>query len=398
VETSAALEAQSLPPPCPTDTEFWMDRRVITSTSRSSAQCSDIVVRDGITVRLVFRPELVDNPHDESAAVRGTFIYQRKGPRDAWLDSSTIPLSTLKKAEGFKLELHAAEVLTLFRELAALYKIHARHGIPLGVTELVRVDSAVASLTALPRDQIRTYLSANRAVGEELLSSLLSWAAELQEPAALVPRLVGLGPAALRNLNVAVGLESLKLALEIWIANAWNSDEEFWQQTLTEHSFVLEQVFAWPTMIVKDKAYVGGKSILNTGGNIVDFLVKNYLTSNAALVEIKTPVTKLLARRYRDAVYNVSEDLGGAVMQVLNYRFSLQRDFYSLTHGLPGGLEAFEPRCVVIIGTTEELNSDESKTRSLELFRSHLPSVAVITFDELFEKTRRLVNVLEASP
>lgn len=373
-----------------------MDRRVIRSTSLSSAACSDIVLREKATGRLLFRPELVENPNDAAAAVRGTFIYQRKGPKDDWEDTAAIPLSALKKGEGIKLELHAAEVLILFSELAELYKIHARDGIPIGVTELVRLDSAVASLTALPRDQVRTYLSANRAVGEELLSNLLSWAAELQDPALLVPRLVSLGPGVLRNLNAAVGLESLKRALRTWDENAGNPDEEFWQETLTEHSFVLEQVFSWPTMIVKGKAYVGGKSVLNTGGNIVDFLVKNYLTSNAALVEIKTPATALLSRPYRGTVYNVSEDLSGSVMQVLNYRFHLQREFFSLAHGLGRGLKAFEPRCVVIIGTVADLQGSEDKLRSLELFRGKSSNVAVITFDELFEKTRRLIAVLEA--
>ncbi len=315
-----------------------MDNRIITSTSRTSATCSDVVLRQGTTARLIFRPELVENPNDTAAAVRGTFVYQRKGTKDLWEDAATIPLSGLKKGEGFKLELHAAELLSLFREIAALYRLHAKQGIPLGVTEFVPVDSAVASLAALPRHEVRTYLSANRAVGEELLSNLLSWAAELDDPASLIPRLVSLGPAALNSLNVAVNVKRLKQALETWDANASNADEEFWQQTLIEHSFVLEQVFSWPTMVVKGKAYVGGKSVLNTGGNIVDFLVRNYFTSNAALVEIKTPAAKLLGPRpYRDGVYNVSEHLGGAVMQVLNYRFSLQRDFYSLKHGLPGG-------------------------------------------------------------
>lgn len=374
-----------------------MDKRIVTSTSRSSAECSDIVLREGTTARLVFRPELVENPNDATAAVRGTFIYQRKGPKALWEDSPTTPLSGLKKGEGFKLELHAGEVLSLFREIAALYKLHAKEGIPSGVTELMPVDSAVASLAAMPPPELRTYLSAHQVLGEELLSSLLSWAAGLDDPASLVPRLVSLGPTALSGFNVAVGLASLKDALKTWDANASNADEEFWQQTLTEHSFVLEQVFSWPTTVVNGKAYVGGKSVLNTGGNIVDFLVRNYFTSNAALVEIKTPATKLLARPYREGVYNVSEHLGGAVMQVLNYRFSLQRDFYSLKHGLAGGLEAFEPRCVVIIGKMAELQGDEDKLRSLELYRSHSTSVAVITFDELFEKTRRLVNLLESS-
>lgn len=375
-----------------------MKKRIIKSTSRSSAECSDIVLREGTTARLIFRPELVENPNDATAAVRGIFIYQRKGPNDLWKDTDTIPLSSLKKGEGFKLELHAGEVLNLFKEIAALYKLHANEGIPYGVNELVPIDSALASLAALPRNEVRNYLSANRAIGEDLLSSLMSWAAELDDPSSIVPRLVSLGSTALSSLNVAVGLENLKQALSAWDANASNANEEFWQQTLTEHSFVVEQVFSWPTMVVKGKAYVGGKSVLNTGGNIVDFLVRNYLTTNAALVEIKTPVTKLLAAHpYRDGVYNMSEHLGGAVMQVLNYRFSLQRDFYSLRHGVAGGMEAFEPRCVVIIGTTAELQGDEDKLRSLELYRSQSSNVAVITFDELFEKTRRLVDVLESS-
>lgn len=372
-----------------------MDKRIITSTSRSSATCADVVLRENATARLVFRPELVDNPNDSAAAARGISLYQRKGPKETWSDAATVPLSGLKKGEGYKLELHAAEVLALFRELAALYKLHAKEGVPLGSTELIRADSVVANLMQIPRQQLRAYLTANRSVGENLLSRLLAWASETPDPSSLVTRLLSLGDSALNTLNVTVGLGALKQALRLWEENSDNADEEFWQKALTEHSFVLEQVFSWPTTVVKEKAYVGGKSVLNTGGNVVDFLVKNYLTNNAALVEIKTPATKLLSRRYRNTAYNVSEDLGGAVMQVLNYRFSLQRDFYSLRHGV--ALEAFEPRCVVIVGTTKELRGDEEKARSVELFRRHSSGVTIITFDELFEKTKRLVSVLEGA-
>ena len=248
----------------------------------------------------------------------------------------------------------------------------------------------------IPRSQLRTYLTANRAVGEELLARLLLWASEIRDPAALVSRLISLGENALRNLNAAVGLGALKRALSIWDENKRSSDEEFWQKTFIENSFVLEHVFSWPTTIVKGKAYVGGKSVLDRGGNIVDFLVKNFLTSNAALVEIKTPGTPLLGRRYRN-IYNVSEDLGGAVMQVLTYKFSLQRDFRALNSGVPGGLEAFDPRCVVIIGNIAQVKADEDKTRALELYRSSSAHVAIVTFDEVFEKTRRLISVLEAA-
>ncbi|MGB2986272.1 MAG: Shedu anti-phage system protein SduA domain-containing protein, partial [Phycisphaerae bacterium] len=69
---------------------------------------------------------------------------------------------------------------------------------------------------------------------------------------------------------------------------------------------------------------------------------------------------------------------------------------YPLERGLPSALESFDPRCVVIIGNTKEIQGDEDKVRCLELFRSHTSGVAIITFDELFEKTRRLIQVLEA--
>jgi hypothetical protein len=341
---------------------------------------------------------LVENPNDSAASVRGTFIYQRKGSNDLWEDSDNIPLSRLKKGEEFKLELHAGEMLTLFHEVETLYQIHEKEGIRLGMTEYVSVDSAATSLTSINTNELRTYLTANYAIGSRLLEGLLSWAAELDDPQPLITRLISLGPTVLSSINVAIGLERLRHVLGLWEDNNQNSDEEFWQDTLAEHSFVLEQVFSWPSTVVKGKAYMGGKSVLNSGGNIVDFLVRNYFTSNAALVEIKTPGTKLLAgRQYRGSIYNVSEDLGGAVMQILNYRYNLQRDFYSLSHGLTGGLEAFEPRCVVIIGAMSEIQGDEEKARSLELYRNQLSSVSIITYTELFEKMHRLIAVLESS-
>jgi hypothetical protein len=373
-----------------------MNKKVITSTSRSSAACTDVVLRYTDTRRLVFRPTLVKNVNDPDAAVHGTFAYQRKGVRDAWEDMETVPLSRLKKGETYKLDLHASEVLVLFRELAQLYKLYSRTGIPVGRTELVPIDSAVASLSDLPADQINAYLSANSVMGEKLLSTLLSWAVTLKDPMSVISRLVSLDAGALRSLNVAVGLHKLRAAIQQWECNLTNRDERFWQQLLMDYAFVLEQVFAWPTMIVKGKAYVGGKSFLDKGGNVADFLLKNSLTSNVALVEIKTPCADLLARRYRGDVYSISDDLNGAVMQVLNYRHSLQQEFHSLARKLGISVEAFEPRCAVIAGMVAQLGSDKTRIGSLELYRNALQGVDIITFDELFEKTRHLIDLLES--
>ena len=373
-----------------------MEKLTVTSTSKVSAECSDIVLRETNTTRLVFRPMLVENPKNPGAAVKGAFLFQRKGLKDEWKDFETIPLSGLKKDEGFKLEIKSAELLNLHNELRDLYQLHSDAGIPPGETQFVKANPQLARLAELPQDQIAEFLLANHAFGSTFLSRLLSWATEDDEPAALVERLLELAPDKLCKLNVAVGLQSLKTALANWQQNANSSDENLWQDTLTDHSFVLEQVFSWPTTIVKGKAYIGGKTITNTGGNIVDFLVRNRLTQNAALIEIKTPATPLLGRMYRNGIYNLSEDLSGTVMQILNYKHTLQQQYIALTAGHGDLFESFDPQCAVIIGNATTQLADEDQRKSFELFRNQIRGVLIITYDELFLKTEKLIEVLES--
>ena len=265
----------------------------------------------------------------------------------------------------------------------------------MGTTEYVRAESLISRLTQLSASDLRGYLTANETLGAELLAMLLAWATDADDPLGIIQRLVALAPRTLRELNAAVGLETLKSTLSIWDNNSDNPDEEFWQQLLGANSFLLEQVFSWPVTIVKGKAYVGGKSVLNTGGGIVDFLVKNQITCNAGVVEIKTPDTPLLGSLYRSQIYNISEELSGGVQQIANYRNSLQLEFNALAHSLPR-LSAFAPRCVVLIGNaTTEFAGDSNKTKAFELYRSNMTGVTIVTFDELFQKTRDLVELLE---
>jgi hypothetical protein len=213
-----------------------------------------------------------------------------------------------------------------------------------------------------------------------------------------VPQLVALleefGPEALANLSAAVSLGALSDALQIWSEHQSDGREEFWHELLASRSFLLEQLFSWPCTIIADKAYVGGKTVQDSGGNIVDFLVRNCLTTSAALVEIKTPVTTLVGREYRRGIPNISPDLTGAVVQVVSYKASLNETYLSLRRE-PTEYEVFDPPCVVIAGSTSQLSSAEQK-RSFELFRRQLKGVEIVTFDELFGRLARLVTILKA--
>jgi len=187
----------------------------------------------------------------------------------------------------------------------------------------------------------------------------------------------------------------MKRALKQWVDNRRNDDEEFWQGTLTQSAFVIEQIFHVPIVIIKSKAYVGGKSVLNTGGKVVDFLVKNRVTNAVALVEIKTPMTPLLGSEYRDGIYNPSTELNGAVMQVLSYMDSLTEERRKLLQNDAVQASCFDPACLVILGHARRELVDENRKRSFELYRRQLSDVTILTFDELYVRTRRLVELLE---
>jgi antiviral defense system Shedu protein SduA len=369
----------------------------VKSTSASSAMVSAIILRETNTIRLLFRPLIIDNVHDQRAAVKGTFVYQKKGKAGNWEDVDRVSLGTLKKGEEYQLELHSDELLKLYSEVGALYELHAREGVPQGDLRYLRLGGGLSQLAELDPRQLSEYLKVNQALGSKLVSQLLRWATEAEDVQTLVQRLSELGIETIKKLNIAAGVGSLKAALEMWKANSGNPSEEFWQKELTFNSFVLEQVYAWPLTIVKGKAYVGGKSVMNTGGGIVDFLVKNRMTGSAALIEIKTPATKLLGSEYRQGVYNVSEELSGATLQVLSYKNDLLQNYYALTQGQGNLFDAFDPGCAVIIGNASKELLKQEQRRSFELFRGQFPGLHIISFDELFLKTEKLIQVLESA-
>ncbi len=369
-----------------------MSDLTVVSTSRASAEVTDIALRETSITRLVFRPMLVDNAGNSEASVKGTFVFQRKGAAQSWQDIPAEPLSSLKKGEGYKLALDSHETLTLFNSLGALYKLYAQNGIPIGEAEFVLARGALASLEDMSDDHLRAFMEANSSAGSSLIARLLAWAATSSDVETLVRLLEGLGNKALTTLNTAVSVRALKEGLEAWRDHRSEAKEEFWQELISSRSFLLEQLFSWPCTVISDKAYVGGKTVDNTGGNIVDFLVRNKLTASAALVEIKTPMTALTGNDYRHGIPSISKELSGAVIQILSYRSSLTETYKNMRES-PSEYEVFEPPCAIVIGNTKELDTS-SKRRSFELFRRQLRGVEIIAFDELFARVEHLMLLI----
>ena len=126
-----------------------------------------------------------------------------------------------------------------------------------------------------------------------------------------------------------------------------------WQGFLNENSFLLNLAFGCPVVKVRDQASVGGHKLSGAGGKFTDFLVKNSLTNNSAIIEIKKPSTKLLQKgTYREGVYAPSGDLVGAVSQILDQKHNFEREIANIKNtSRIYDIESYSVRCCLIIGT-----------------------------------------------
>ncbi|WP_348270169.1 DUF4263 domain-containing protein [Edaphobacter paludis] len=365
-----------------------MERIETQSTSRNTATTSDIVLREGPQTRLLFRPEIVNNASRPEAAVRGRFLYQRKKRNGEWIEFDRLPLTSVKVDEGYQLEISSSELHTLGTNLRKLYLLSKSHGVPQGRKSFLEVDGVLADLLALAGPELQEFFTSNSEDAIRLFRLLLTWICK--RPSIEVFE----GVSELLELNAVVGLANLNAFLKEWKANSNVSKEEFWQTLFAKNAVVLSQLFAYPVILIKDKAYLGGKGLMNTGGHIVDFLCKLESTGAAALVEIKTPITPLLGSVYR-GVYPISNDLAGTISQALKYRSSLMENLQNLQREDPA-LIASEPYCVVVAGDCAELNSSEKKA-SFERFRERLNGVRILTFDEVYQRIEGLLKIFTDS-
>ena len=174
------------------------------------------------------------------------------------------------------------------------------------------------------------------------------------------------------------------------------AEETAWQMLFKENPFILSLVFGYPIVKVQDEAYVGGRRLSGPGDKIADFLVKNSLTNNTAIIEIKRPQTSLMAKsEYREGIYPPSKELSGSITQTLDQKYQFQTQIAHVKHNSQVyDIESYSVQCCLIIGTTPP-ETDEKK--SFELFRGNSKDVEVTTFDELLEKLRQLRNFLDGA-
>jgi hypothetical protein len=315
---------------------------------------------------LVFCPLLIDNSKNKEACIKGWFVFQKKGQKDNWIDVKTLDLNKLKKGEWIKLELKAEEVLKLLEYTSYCREIYKKYGIAYGLSEFIITDKNVG----------------------EIVENILKF----PNKQLLIEVLQNLNEEDSKNLYTLLNISQLNNVICLWDQNKNNNNEIFWRQTFKDYSWLISQIFACPYLIIGDEYFYGGKKGNNKGGVYGDFLYQNKLTGNVAFIEIKTPTTKIVSSQYRgdndedhNTVYAFSNDLTGGIVQVLNQRKVFQQKQDSLEENK---ISILDSKCILIIGKVNDLTLGQKK--SFDLFRNNIKDVAIITYDELFERIKIL--------
>jgi len=119
-----------------------------------------------------------------------------------------------------------------------------------------------------------------------------------------------------------------------------------------------------------------------------------------AILEVKIifPAKKVVSSLYRgqekNGVYSISNELSGAINQILNYKEELQKQFYELAKNNEKEFDVFNPKSIIIIGSLELEKLENGKLKSFELFRHSNKDVDIVTYDELFNKIETFLSLL----
>ncbi len=154
--------------------------------------------------------------------------------------------------------------------------------------------------------------------------------------------------------------------------------EDRWQAFFNENPSILNMVFGYPVIKVRDQASVGGRKLSGGGGKITDFLVKNSLTNNPAVFEIKTSHTPVLNKTpFRDGVYTPSSDLSGSINQALDQKDQFQKQIVRIKDNTRlHDIETCAVHCCLVVGRTPD---GENRMKSFGLFRRHSRDVEIVT-------------------
>lgn len=179
------------------------------------------------------------------------------------------------------------------------------------------------------------------------------------------------------------------------------SEEKVWQYFLEKNEWIFGYGLDYRFQtILQREAYISDISVGGSNTVIADFLLGD--RKFTTFVEIKKPSTLLFGKtKNRSNSWTLSEDLINSVSQILEHKASGLVKFERPQYDSVGNLisqKVYDSKVILLIGhwnQIEHSNSDlekEIKKKTLELFRRDSRNIEILTFDELFERAKYIVE------
>ena len=345
-----------------------MEQIKITPTSSVTADMSPIILSETIRTQTLFEPIQVDNEKEPKKRIKGKLVFKRIKKDIGSFDLKKISKRDIGSNEYVELQFDSDETYNLAKGLYEYFVLTIGRKTPF---------------------KPQTYIKSNTQEEEQIQ--------HLHQIIQDTPNILSLlEQSDIDILSVTLRVKELKNTKTLIEKNLGNNDEGFWQSIFSEHTWVISQIFSMPYLFFREQPYVGGKGIDNSSGKFPDYLYRSKLTNNIAVVEIKTPTTKLISSsEYRSGVYAVHNELSGAVGQLLSQRDTLYKNYTNTIYYSDDKFNALNFSCILIVGNVSTLVENQSKCASFELYRNELRNVQIIGFDELLAKIDIMIQLLE---
>ena len=330
-------------------------------SSFHTSELSPIEIEVGLRKQVCFNGLQVDNKQNLKKNIKGTLVIKRKtNIIEDFSMTEKFSLKDIKSNEYVEIDFDTEATYNLAKGLYEYYKLFGgKETNPFGSVSFVPKDNDYEKMKALLEDQ------------EELFHILETVDTD--------------------SLNAAISINRLKKIRDEMRANLDNDGEmSFWQGFFEDNAWILAQIFHAPVMFFDNKKYIGGKRLNNTGGQITDYIYKNDLTDNVAIIEIKSPVKEIISKEYRQT-FSFNRELIGAVNQLLKQRDTFNQNYHTLNSLDEEHFNACNIEAILVYGMINKLNSEQKDT--FERFRNELRSITIITFDELLKKVENLISL-----
>lgn len=179
-----------------------------------------------------------------------------------------------------------------------------------------------------------------------------------------------------------------------------HSEEKVWQYFFEKNQWIFGYGLDYRFKnILQRETHLSDSNIDGTNTVIGDYLLGDKFFTT--FVELKKPSTPLFSReKNRSNSWRLSNDLIDSVSQILEHKSSgmIKLEKQQYVEGEPLNQKAYDSKVVLIIGDWRELekssNTEEKeiKKKTLELFRRDSRNVEILTFDELYERAKFIID------